>query len=90
MRTHIICLMLCTIFSLQSHAQNISFDMKDVGSMPFATPRIVLDTAQTRVFYQLDFRKDSIKNDLTTAQTVLLIGKTHTLFTDFYQMVAEC
>ena len=89
MRTHIICLMLCTIFSLQNSAQNISMDMSKIGSMRFASDLNVLDTAQTRVFYQLDFKKDSTKNDLTTAQTVLLIGKTHTLFTDFYQMLSD-
>ncbi len=64
-------------------------DMSKIGPMPFTSPPTVLDTAQTRVFYQLDFKKDSTKNDLTTAQTVLLIGKTHTLFTDFYQMLSD-
>ena len=89
-RSFILFFFLCVFYMAnQSHAQNISFDMKDVGPMPFTSPPTVLDTAQTRVFYQLDFKKDSTKNDLTTAQTVLLIGKTHTLFTDFYQMLSD-
>lgn len=74
---------------MHCHAQNISMDMSKIGPMQFASDLNVLDTAQTRVFYQLDFKKDSTKNEMTTAQTVLLIGKTHTLFTDFYQMLSD-
>lgn len=73
---------------LAASAQGISLS-GDLGNTSTAVKKIMFDTAQVKLFYSLKFKKDSTRNDTTEAQTVLLIGKTHTLFLDYYNLVLD-
>lgn len=78
-----------TFLPVQTFSQSIASNISSMGDMPFAKKMTILDTALVKVYYQLEFKKDSTKSDRTEAQTVLLIGNRYTLFTDYYTFLSD-
>ncbi len=63
--------------------------MGSVGNGKMHIEKTVFDTAQIKVYYSLEFKKDSMRNDKTEAQTILLIGNKYTVFTDYNKLLAD-
>lgn len=82
-------LILLLICVMQGYAQSPQLNNSIQGGMPFAPKMTILDTALIKVYYKLEFKKDSTKNQKTEAQTILLIGNKYTLFTDYYLFVSD-
>ncbi|MDY6252730.1 MAG: GLPGLI family protein [Bacteroidales bacterium] len=64
------------------HAQQVS----GTSFPPIKPVELVqCDTAYTRVYYEYAYKKDSLKQDLTYGQTLLLVGKRFLGFMDYYR-----
>lgn len=61
----------------------------DIGNKPIMPPTTVLDTAQIKIFYELNFKQDSLKTATTNAQTILLCGRKYLMFTYYYDILKD-
>lgn len=89
MRKATFTLIILLAYFIRAYSQSPSFNNPNQGNMPFAPQMTTLDTALIKVYYKLEFKKDSTQEDKTEAQTILLLGDRYTLFTDYYLFMSD-
>ena len=68
-------------------SQDIQVHSKDIMNMPFTCgEKDVLDTALLKIYYELDFKKDSTSDERIQAQTILLAGDRYLMFDDYFHV----
>ena len=77
--------MLMLLMPSCAFSQGFQIQSKELLDAPFTSrERNVLDTALIKIYYQLDFKKDSTSDECTQAQTILLAGDRCLMFGDYF------